>query len=143
MAKIETWRNELFYLGCYGRSGHYLHTPDMDHVYGLRAHGWLEGLDGALAPEGDETQFKAKFWRLTGYTPTPYSALSWWDRSVDKRPGSNSILFAPGHTVTAEAILDLARRLYPKVMGRLPPIEVLPGEHAKVRALSGGSDAKG
>jgi hypothetical protein len=133
MGKIETWRNELFYFGCYGRSGHYLHVPSMEHAYGLMAHKYLEYLDGDLAPEGGQVQFKAQLWRLTGYTPTPYSALSWWDRSVDKRPGSNSILFAPGHTVTAQGILDLAHRLYPKVMGRLPPIEILPGEHSKVR----------
>lgn len=103
-----------YFFGCDGRSGHYLKGPGLAPIE-RENWGWadrMSALDGELAPrtEGCEIQHIAQLWRLTGFTPVPYSALSWWDRSVDRRPGSNIIIWAPGHTVSAEDVLELARR---------------------------------
>lgn len=46
-----------------------------------------------------------------------WTALAWWDRSVDKRHNSNSVLIAEG-TFTADEMLDMGRRHFPTVMGR-------------------------
>lgn len=129
--------NTAYYFGCHRRSGHYLFAPQMRDAGRTAWHDRMTYLDGSLAPEKDdvqgayEPQFYAKFWRLTGYTPIPYSAISWWDRSVDSRHASNSIIFAPGHTVSAEVILELAQQHFPQVMGRLPSIQLLSGVHER------------
>lgn len=122
-----------YFFGCRSSSpDHHLVGPGGLHV-GARSqdwnwHGRMESLDGQLAPQpGPEDEHVAWAWRLTGFTPQPYSALSWWDRTVDKRPGSNVIIFAPGHTVTAEDILNLARRDYRHLPWVLRPIEITPG----------------
>ena len=48
------------------------------------------------------------------------TALSFWDYSVDKRGGSNSIIFAPSLTISPEDILSEAQRRFPQVFARLP-----------------------
>lgn len=129
----------VYYLGCWGRSGHYLFMPRRRDFRSNDWHHRMECLDGDLAPIAAdvggayEPQFKAKAWRLTGYTPVPYSAISWWDRSVDRRNGSNSIIFVPGHTVEPDVMLALAREYFPEVLSRLPEIELLPGVHVRSR----------
>ena len=129
-----------YFFGC-SRSGpgHYLVGPKLRSLHERRSDfGWhdrMKGLDGSLAPKpGPQTEAVAWAWRLTGFTPSPYSALSWWDRSVDKRGGSNVILFAPGHTVTAEAILDLGRRDYPGLFSVSRDIEIIPGWYERTWA---------
>lgn len=137
MAEAQKFFNYVYHFGCWGRyKGHYLHAPGgRDHCRTFW-HDRMQNLDGQLAPTkadatGYEPQFKAKFWRLTGFTPAEYSALSWWDRSIDSRHASNTIIFVPGHTVDAETSLRLANEYFPEVMSRLPAIELLPGEHRK------------
>lgn len=140
MADDRPFLSTVYYLGCWGRSGHYLFMPGRRDFRSNDWHRRMELLDGGLAPlpkdvgGAYEPEFKAKAWRLNGYTPVEYSALSWWDRSVDRRHASNSIMFVPGHTVSAETMLLLASQYFPEVMGRLPPIELLPGVHEKTHA---------
>ncbi len=125
-----------YYFGCRDRAGHRLFGPRMNSDLRTPWHDRMTRLDGSLAPltRGNETLHVAQPWRLTGYTPRPYSALSWWDRSVDKRPGSNIILFAPGHTVTAEDILMLGRSHFPCVPALTQDIQILPDWREKTHA---------
>ncbi|MDP2214754.1 hypothetical protein [Phenylobacterium sp.] len=116
------------YFGCEHGAGHYLFAPRMASA----AWNPFEYLDAKLAPKDPaQRQFVAQAWRLYGYSPAGWggaSALSWWDRSVDRRKGSNSIIFAPGLTVTAENLVVLLERFFPTVAARLPhPLEILPG----------------
>jgi hypothetical protein len=96
----------------------------------------FEYLDAKLAPPDiDERQFVAQAWRLHGYAPASWggcSALSWWDRSVDRRGRSNSILFAPGLTVTPEGLVSLLR-LFPTVAARMPALTILPAFQERTR----------
>lgn len=64
-----------------------------------------------------EYTYAAPLSRLGGWN---LSALSWWDRSQDTHPGSNSTIFAPGLTITAEEMLTEAQRRFPWVFSRLP-----------------------
>ena len=113
-----------FYFGCGGGAGHYLFNALGSKVY---ADGRLRRLrdhfDGTLPPQPEAELYVASFSRLGGWN---MSALSWWDRSVDKRPGSNSTVFAPGLVIDPRAMLDLAHARFPWVFNRLPrPLSLL------------------
>lgn len=58
--------------------------------------------DAAQQQEGD-----GSLWHKAGWT-----ALAWWDRTGDRRPNSNTAIFARG-TYTAEQMLALYRARFP------------------------------
>lgn len=85
---------EMLFFGAVKQPGHFLHRAN-----GQRAGRSIERslpfragiLDGGLLPEsGEQPEGAAGHCELNGWT-----IVSFWDRSVDKRPGSNSaFLFA-------------------------------------------------
>ena len=112
------------YFGCGTGIGHHLFGQDSQRWHSYRDQDrYLENLaqlDGMLAPQDAKMLLKsdcpASLTRLGGWG---YSALSWWDRSVDTRPGSNSIIFAPDMTIKATEIEALGRKRFPWVFARL------------------------
>jgi len=58
-----------------------------------------------------------------------WTALSFWDRSIDKRSGCNSNFFAQG-THTFEEMLEIARAHFPAVMARFT-FKIVPAEEVK------------
>lgn len=109
-----------FYFGCHGGAGHYLWDARMWKVRDYRFER-LGHFDGNLCyPEGDGL-YVASLTRLGGWG---YSALSFWDRTIDKRGGCNSSFFAPSLTATPQSILDGAKVVFPEVYGRLPEIDI-------------------
>ena len=109
------WR----YFGCHRDSGHYRFGPQMQRAEHSNVARDLTMFDGALAPRGHRRPQLAALTRLGGLG---ISALSWWDHSVDGRPGSNSIVFAPSLTARAATILLGAQRWFPSVFERQPAI---------------------
>lgn len=123
---------ECLYFGCIGRPGHYLWAKEGDRM----VEAWrretevrhrLGGtLDGALCWNGrkesgrDETEGRAFLTHRGGWT-----ALAFWDRSVDRRGACNSVFLAPGE-LTFEQLVRLARHHWPKVWERFtfPVVEV-------------------
>lgn len=108
---------KLLYFGCIGQVGHYLfwgnssvyeRRPDL--IPGLN-HRVLGSMDATFCPV-DLTEGKYQ----VSVVP-PVIIVSWWDNSVDKRPGSNSNLIGYGY-VNAEEIIQAAWQIYPQVMGR-------------------------
>lgn len=117
---VSTW----LYFGCGHGSGHYLFDVRGRSPGGAREFDRLRALDGKLAPqpEREDQLYLAAFSRLEGWG---CCALSWWDRSVDKRPASNSILFAPGARLP-DTMLAEAQAQFPWVFSRLPqPVKLL------------------
>ncbi len=113
---------KVLYFGCVGGPGHYMHRPNGGHpVHDWHAKTpWGSSPDGILCSKDPrETQGLALLHHKDGWT-----ALSFWDRSVDRRGGCNSNFFAEGNH-SFEDMLKLAREAYPQVMGRLP-FEVVP-----------------
>jgi hypothetical protein len=108
--------NEWLYFGCHRGPGHYVFRQGMGSYrsYDVRD---LSRFDGMLPPQGDATGYIATVSRLEGWG---LSALAFWDYSVDKRGGCNSIVFAPSLTITPEALLAEAQTRFPEVFGRLP-----------------------
>lgn len=106
--------SDVFYFGCIGRSGHYMHNTFGNHVHVVGDMPWGPyGEDGALPPqEGPQVEGQAMLHHKGGWT-----ALSFWDRSVDTRPGCSSNFFFRGSYNFAEA-MALARTAFPKVWAR-------------------------
>lgn len=101
------------YFGCYITPGHHLHSPGMGAVP-TRYQG-LSSFDGALPPQDSWEEGVATVTRLEGWSLT---ALAFWDYSVDKRSGSNSIVFAPGLTIPPDELLCKAAEAFPQVFRR-------------------------
>lgn len=114
-----------YFFGCHtGRVGHYLWRVRAGR-YEMTTHKGLlpwQNIDGALCLGADHNGYAepyrqvegaAKLHHLDGWT-----ALAWWDRSVDNRNGSNAALFAPG-TLDVEQVLSAGRTHFPSFMSRM------------------------
>lgn len=105
---LKSW----YYFGCRQRSGHYLFDargkspflPD------------LTFLDGLLCPP-DKTLYRGLVTRIP---KLGYTSLAWWDQTVDKRPGSNSIIFSPSLTCSISTIERGLDMYFGWVRKRLP-----------------------
>jgi hypothetical protein len=104
---------KVYYYGCMDRPGHHLYlpttTPD-ESV--LRSNPWKYDVDGGLAPTGPQIEGLASVHHRRGWT-----ALSFWDRSVDHRPGSCSTLLARGDWDFSQ-MLELFQTHFPQVVSR-------------------------
>lgn len=82
---------------------------------------WGMKLDGGLCPESQKfpiadlafTHEYMKVHRLGGWT-----AVAFWDRSGDKRPGSNTAFLVRDQTTSVEDVLKWARIQWPEVWAR-------------------------
>lgn len=116
----------MFYCGCHRDSGHHLWTADettSSTFWQLQP--WGYAVDGDLQPR-PKNGFHlpngiARFTQEHGW-----SALSWWDNSIDTRPGSHSTFIVHG-TYLAEEVLAMARARFPWVFARFQYQVVLPG----------------
>lgn len=97
----------MFYFGCKNGAGHYAH--DVRGNY-LGRH-WLNKLDGRTAPKRNRAELPQGHCSLSYTTGNdndpPYTLVSFWDRSVDSRPGSNSIFAIPGELKFEEALVAI------------------------------------
>lgn len=109
---IDAW----YYFGCGKDAGHYVFAEGAKRI-DYRVQDALARFDGRLAPQPEGEPYLVAWSRLGGWKAT---ALSWWDRSTDKRPGSNSIIFAPSLTIDPVETLVEANRRFPWVFSRLP-----------------------
>jgi len=126
--------NEVYYFGCIDDAGHYFWVPPGASLYGRQrpAIPWQDGdLDAKLAPgyigpyqSGPQIEGRAKVHHKNGWT-----AVAFWDRSVDSRGGSNSVFIVKG-TLDFDSAVEQARAAFPKVWGRFkfPVIEDKPDD---------------
>lgn len=116
--------DKWIYFGCHRQPGHYTFSEGMRRLvqrYGSRD---LSRFDGMLPSQIDTAPYIATVSHLGGWGLT---ALAFWDNSVDKRGGCNSIVFAPSLTITPEELLAEAQKRFPQVFERLPqPVTLLP-----------------
>lgn len=111
----------MFYFGPWDQAGHYFFDVD-----GLRPHSsqiarcpWTENeIDGVLQPGCALT--RGGYWTHTGpelegkalvHYKDGWTALSFWDRSVDSRPASNSTYIVEG-TVAFEQMVEFAKKSF-------------------------------
>lgn len=108
--------NDIFYFGCRREAGHYLFHPSGGTAYGYRVPDdfpCTETPDAVFLPKKQpQTEGIASLCHLNGWT-----IISFWDRSVDIRSGSNSTFLARG-IIDFEAIRNKAREAFPDVWKR-------------------------
>lgn len=110
---IDRW----IYFGCHREPGHYLFAEGM-RSYGLGRHlDKLTHFDGKLPRQDNTAPYLATVSRLEGWGG---SALAFWDYSVDKRGGCNSVVFAPSLTIAPADLLAEAQARFPEVFNRTP-----------------------
>jgi hypothetical protein len=113
----------VYYFGCLGEVGHYLHTTgakrwpraslpdDFVRLFGRNG----AGLDATMLPKqgaGSQKQGVAHLHHVDGWT-----VLAFWDRSVDNRGGSNSAFVTRGELDFA-TMLEASRATWPQVFNR-------------------------
>lgn len=107
---------KLFYFGCIGQPGHFMHAQEgkwgRETFRFTRDNPWGFTVDGGLCPPGHETEGRAALHHKDDWT-----ALAFWDRSVDRRGGSCSVFLASGEQ-TFDEMLALACARFPKVIAR-------------------------
>jgi hypothetical protein len=113
----------ILFFGCLKSKGHFLYHPREGQVWGYRESGLpdklLHSLDGTFCPPETELQ------RYLVSTVPPFTIISWWDRSVDQRPGSNSnFIFKGFGDASPQYLLTAAKAAFPEVFARQP--ELLP-----------------
>lgn len=111
-----------FYFGCGDEAGHYLFNHRMRRERwpwsgGASPFPW-DRIDGRLNPER-EVEGQALLHHKDGWT-----ALAFADRTVDRRPGSNST-FIFEQILDFEGALAEARRVFPKIVERVA-FEIVP-----------------
>jgi len=109
----------IFHYGCANNSkGHYVHTGKGLNPYGpeknsfLETNPWGYEVDSGLCPKGPEIAGRALIHHKDGWT-----AMSFWDRSVDTRGKSNSNFFAEG-THTFDEMVAIAKEHFTEIMAR-------------------------
>lgn len=104
---------EAFYYGCIGDTGHHLRDDLMAHCsLAIRFLPWGYRIDAELCPSGEQVEGAARLHHLAGWT-----ALAFWDRSVDHRHGSNSVFIFRGELTFDDAVAR-AKEKFPDVWGR-------------------------
>lgn len=97
------------------RSGHYLYDERLVTQYqNVPLPGFLRSPDSTLCPVGREIEGAAKLI----HDPSGWTALAFWDRSGDSRPGSNSVFIAEG-TYAFNGMLVECKARFPSVFSRI------------------------
>jgi hypothetical protein len=109
--------NVLFF-GCYKVAGHYLYKRGRAIAYGESP--WGTGLDTGILTKGDDKYARPDTSPTGNYTvsrKSGWTAISFWDRSGDDRPGSNSA-FLIALDISDKELLSLAAAQWPDIFSR-------------------------
>ena len=113
--------NRVLYFGCWRDVGHYIWTPDRGRSLDCGQTPWGYSVDGKLQKRGGKVcrgegiPDDAMLHHEDGWT-----AFAFWDRTVDRRPGSCSVFLATGEH-SREGMLNIARETFPEIWDRLHP----------------------
>lgn len=108
-------QRDVYYFGCVNGIGHGLYNSRGHHIHYADGMPWtVKQLDcGLLSASYGQRQGDAALVQTHGWT-----ALSFWDRTVDGRGNSNSAFVARG-LFTLEEMKALARAAFPDIFSRL------------------------
>lgn len=128
----------VLFFGCLGDVGHYLHHADGYRLYDASRKNLKCPFEGALdstfaPPFVNQRDDVTALTHIHGWT-----VLAMWDRSIDKRPGSNAAFLVPG-THTEAFVWEAARAVFPQVVSRLKAAPVLAVDDGAHRITRGGS----
>ncbi len=109
----------LIYCGCHGQVGHYFFMAGMRSLTTLvreANHSELCKLDTGFAPQDTNKEGEAWF-HSERVGEIRYCVISFWDRSVDSRPGSHSTFLLFADKCFNDALAD-CRAAFPEVFSR-------------------------
>lgn len=110
------------YFGCIGQIGHHLFDVNERHLNYDR-HPLAKFLDGGFLRLCEAPDIKAREgWVYVTRIGTSWTVLSFWDHTVDGRPGSNSNFILPGAFSYKDA-MDWSRQAFPQVFARFNTFE--------------------
>jgi hypothetical protein len=108
----------VYYFGCGLRAGHWWYAPQKEgrmwqpnSAVADAMRTVFPRIDGNYCPDGD-VPGEAKLTRVRGWT-----VLAWWDRSVDMRGGSNSVIVAD-RSLDFDQMIALLAIHFPEVSKR-------------------------
>ena len=110
----------VYYFGCIGRAGHYLHSPKDKPLSMSRneekqlGQPWGDHIDAQVFLSSREHHRPGKVHHTT---KGGWSLVYFADYSVDTRPGSHSTFIAPA-VVDAATLIQWAREQWPEVFLR-------------------------
>lgn len=96
----------IVYFGPIRQPGHYFWIRQRERSIKTE-NPWKYAVDGKLQPEGKETEGLAKLHHKDGWT-----ALAFWDRTVDTRPGSCST-YLSDTIMTFDEIVAASKAAFP------------------------------
>lgn len=103
----------VFFFGCWNRVGHYLHEPGGRYADSRHTeHPWGRNVDGVLQPADSEVEGRCLVHHKDGWT-----ALAFWDRSVDDRGGCCAALIVEGESGFQD-MLGVFETRFPEVLAR-------------------------
>ena len=113
----------VLYFGCLGGTGHHLWQPPGIGFHAHRVLPW-ESVDATLPPQKNPSKgMYSAIEAPQGHASLRYkdgwTALAFWDRSVDTRSGSNSNFFVRGDH-TFDEMVKIAKDAFPRVWSRFP-----------------------
>lgn len=104
---------DAYYVGCVGDTGHYMWDAELrKDWHWFKQVPWGVRIDGTIPPPRNYEQGVARLEHLEGWT-----AVGFWDNTVDSRPGSHSTFVFRG-TLTYEEAIAKARATFPTIWAR-------------------------
>ncbi len=105
---------KAYYFGCVKEVGHYWWTLGLRKIYNDK----LPGVDAVYCPPDSEQEGRAQIIYLTpNQYGGAYTLISFWDYSVDSRPGSNSNFMLEG-VLSFEDMKIRSKELFPEIWKR-------------------------
>ena len=130
---VDLEKRGIHYFGCNEEAGHYMHNVWMKTTRGDPPGFPWKQIDGVLPPQfgkrpgrvydsARETQGICALHHKDGWT-----ALAFWDRSVDKRGGCNSAFFVREPDKTFDEMIVIAEQAFPRIVARFefPLVEMV------------------
>lgn len=115
----------MYFYGCENdETGHYFFASDSALPKHRVIGPWGYDVDGRLQPDGPQREGVALVHHKDGWT-----ALAFWDRSVDRRGGSSSTFLCEG-TYAFDEMVEKARAAFPAIWARyrFPVVEAVERE---------------
>ena len=97
--------DKMIYFGPWDRPGHYFRSEDGRSSLDRHSNPWGYNLDGRLQPQGE---YQHKDGAAYLHHKDGWTALAFWDTSVDERTASVSVYLLPG-THTFDEMVEQAK----------------------------------
>lgn len=104
----------IYYFGWSAPGGHFLLKDDHNKILNVDSTPFGRSIDGGLCPQPEPKQPDGK---VALHYRAGWTAVAFWDRSGDHRPGSNTVFLTPADC-SAMGVIAAAKVQWPQVFAR-------------------------